>query len=360
MIGRVFLQALEQDAISSKKIINRMMKLRGDNRDVDSLSEDELQKEYKKSVEVVDKILDDFYSGSINFDGANGLLSSLQKIGVLEEDGSLKSNAALQSAVEFIHRQSGGDLFLKKIFGDDISFDDKDLGTDKYYFAQNLSLQGIKDVFGDISQRLGTNASGLLRSLPKKEHTPEKRVIKDRDISTGDLKNVDKAWIDHVKTLNQAEEASVSEAQAESNKIIIAGKEAKAIAALSKQYNILADSVDGVNDKQFLTGHSIANSVFPLTINKKIGEKGEYNSEFYMARGSYVSDLATFDKDNDRTKQSAARYKAALEALGKSDDEVTAAFAEAEVWAKKFREQIEDKVLGLTNVKTYGETKLTA
>lgn len=249
MIGRVFLQVLEQDAISSKKIINRMMKLRGDNRDIDSLSEDELQKEYKKSVEVVDKILDDFYSGSINFDGANGLLSSLQKIGVLEEDGSLKSNAALQSAIELIHKQSGGDLFLKKIFGDDISFDDKDLGTDKYYFAQNLSSQGIKNVFGDISTRFTTDASGLLRSLPWKNYTPEKKTIKDADISTRDLKNVDKTWIDHVKTLNKAEEASVSEAYAESNKIIIADKEAKAIAALSKQYNILADSVDGANNK---------------------------------------------------------------------------------------------------------------
>lgn len=367
MIGRVFLQALEQDAISSKKIINRMMKLRGDNRGVENLSEDELQKEYKKSVEVVDKILDDFYSGQINFDGENGLLSSLQKIGVLEEDGSLKSNVALQKAVEFIHKQSGGDSFLKKIFGDDISFDDKDLGTDKYYFAQNLSSQGIKDVFGDISQRFGTNASGLLRSLPWKNYTPEKKTIKDKDISNNDLKNVDKAWMDHVKALNQAEDASISEAQAEGNKIIIAGKEAKAIEALSKQYNILADSVDEANNKQFLTGHSIANSVFPLTINKKIGENGEYNSEFYMARGSYVSDLATFGEDNDRTKQSRARYEAALESLYKDEKDekkkkakIGASFSEAAEWAYKFKEQIKDETLGLTNTTTYGETKLTA
>ena len=368
MIGRVFLQALEQDAISSKKIINRMMKLRGDNRDIESLSEDELQKEYKKSVETVDKILDDFYSGSINFDGENGLLSSLQKIGVLEEDGSLKSNVALQKAVEFIHKQSGGDDFLKKIFGNDISFDDKDLGTDKYYFAQNLSSQGIKNVFGDISQRFGTNASGLLRSLPWKNYTPEKKTIKDKDISNNDLKNVDKAWMDHVKALNQAEDASVSEAQAESNKIIIAGKEAKAIEALSKQYNILADSVDEANNKQqFLTGHSIANSAFPLTIHKKIGEEGEYNSEFYMARGSYVSDLATFGEDNDRTKQSYARYEASLNALYKDEqdvkkkkDKIYAAFTEAASWANKLKEQIKDETLGLTNAETYGETKLTA
>lgn len=362
MIGRVFLQALEQDAISSKKIINRMMKLRGDNRDIESLSEDELQKEYKKSVETVDKILDDFYSGSINFDGENGLLSSLQKIGVLEEDGSLKSNVALQKAVEFIHKQSGGDSFLKQIFGDNISFDDKDLGTDKYYFAQNLSSQGIKNVFGDISQRFGTNASGLLRSLPWKNYTPEKKTIKDKDISNNDLKSVDKAWMDHVKALNQAEDASISEAQAEGNKIIIAGKEAKAIEALSKQYNILADSVDEANNKQqFLTGHSIANSAFPLTIHKKIGEEGEYNSEFYMARGSYVSDLATFGEDNDRTKQSRARYEAALKALNKTPDEITTAVEkEAAAWADKFREQIKDETLGLTNAETYGETKLTA
>ena len=368
MIGRVFLQALEQDAISSKKIINRMMKLRGDNRDIESLSEDELQKEYKKSVETVDKILDDFYSGSINFDGENGLLSSLQKIGVLEEDGSLKSNVALQKAVEFIHKQSGGDDFLKKIFGNDISFDDKDLGTDKYYFAQNLSSQGIKNVFGDISQRFGTNASGLLRSLPWKNYTPEKKTIKDKDISNNDLKNVDKAWMDHVKALNQAEDASISEAQAEGNKIIIAGKEAKAIEALSKQYNILADSVDEANNKQqFLTGHSIANSAFPLTIHKKIGEEGEYNSEFYMARGSYVSDLATFGEDNDRTKQSYARYEASLNALYKDEqdvkkkkDKIDAAFTEAASWANKLKEQIKDETLGLTNAETYGETKLTA
>lgn len=361
MISRVFFQALEQDAISSKKIINRMMKIRGDNRDIDSLSEDELQKEYKKSVEVVDKILDDFYSGSINFDGENGLLSSLQKIGVLENDGSLKSTAALKTAIEFIHKQSGGDLFLKKIFGDDISFDDKDIGTDKYYFAQNLSLQGIKDVFEDISGRLETNnPTDLLRKLPRKEYTPEKRPIKDKDISTSDLKNVDKTWIDHVKTLNKAEEASISEAQAENNKIIIAGKEAKAIAQLSKQYNILADSVDQTKDKQFLTGHSIANSVFPLQIHKKIGEQDGNNSEFFMARGSYISDLATFGDNEDRTKQSFKKYEEALKAIGKSKDEREAALNEAATWANKLKEQQEDKVLGLTNAKTYGEVKLTA
>ena len=157
------------------------------------------------------------------------------------------------------------------------------------------------------------------------------------------------------------------EADQESQKIIIAGKEAKAIEALSKQYNILADSVDNAKDKQFLTGHSIADSAFPLTFHKKIGEKdesdeeeGKYNSEFYMARGSYVSDLATFGEDNDRTKQSRARYESALEALNKTSDEIKAAFDEAASWADKFREQIKDETLGLTNTNTYGETKLTA
>ena len=49
----------------------------------------------------------------------------------------------------------------------------------------------------------------------------------------------------------------------------------------------------------------------------------------------------------------------------KTDEEkkkakIGASFSEAAEWADKFKEQIKDETLGLTNTTTYGETKLTA
>ena len=41
-----------------------------------------------------------------------------------------------------------------------------------------------------------------------------------------------------------------------------------------------------------------------------------------MSRGAYLSDLATFGKDAERTTKSAERYEEALAALGKKQDEI--------------------------------------
>lgn len=115
------------------------------------------------------------------------------------------------------------------------------------------------------------------------------------------------------------------EATQESQKVIIAGNEARAISESAKQYDALAQNVSDAEkqykNSQFLSAHDIANTLFPLNTVRH-GEADPKETERIMSRGAYLSDLATFGKDVERTKNSEGRYRKALAALGKKKDEI--------------------------------------
>lgn len=115
------------------------------------------------------------------------------------------------------------------------------------------------------------------------------------------------------------------EAAQESQKVIIAGNEARAISESAKQYDALAQNVSDAEkqykNSQFLSAHDIANTLFPLNVVRH-GEADPKETERILSRGAYLSDLATFGKDAERTTKSAERYEEALAALGKKQDEI--------------------------------------
>lgn len=245
MMGRAFLEQMEQDAISSKKVIERMIKAKT-GKDASTMKEEELYNSYYAAIEDVDSILDDFYSGKVNF---GDLTKKLSTIGVLGSEGELESGRVLKQYLErIVHLKNGEDL-VAGLFGvdkKDLDFVNKD--ADNYYLNKALSSAQMGNIFNDVAVSAGYSTSKqLFQALPKKEYSPEKKTVKEYNLATEDVKKADAAWLEHIKTLNNAEAASVSEANAESRKIIIAGKEADAIRLLGAEYQNLSNILGEVS-----------------------------------------------------------------------------------------------------------------
>lgn len=251
LISSAFLEQMEQDAISSKKIIQRMIKLKTGwmDKQMNAASDDELYQAYYSAVQDIDNILQGFYSGKIEL---NGLMKGLSDIGVLNADMGMDPGRVLRQAFQKISAMKGGHKLISSILGtkeSDLSFDEKDWQKENYYLNQKLSASQITQVMGKIATDLGINsADTMLAGLPRKNYTPEKRGIKTYDIATEDVKSANKEWLEHVNVLNKAEEAARAEATAESDKIVIAKKEAAAISELIATYETLSNKLEEAKD----------------------------------------------------------------------------------------------------------------
>lgn len=295
MMGRAFLEQMEQDAISSKKVIERMIKAKT-GKDASTMNKEELYNSYYAAIEDVDSILDDFYSGKVNF---GDLTKKLSTIGVLGSEGELESGRVLKQYLErIVHLKNGEDL-VAGLFGvdkKDLDFVNKD--ADNYYLNKSLSSARMGDIFNDVAVSAGYSTSKqLFQALPKKEYSPEKKTVKEYNLATEDVKKADAAWLEHIKTLNNAEAASVSEANAESRKIIIAGKEADAIRLLGAEYQNLSNILGEVSKSKDELAEELLNvdkNSYPATgitaqLHKQFGVTFPDNTTGF---GQSVSDFA--------------------------------------------------------------------
>lgn len=296
MMGRAYLESLEQDSISSKKIIERIIKIKSGKSDLSRMSEDERYKYYSEAVGDIDKILEQFYSGKINFTDLNKTLSTM---GVLDEEGNLESGRVLQQYLKKLSRMEGGEDIIAELLGvEKSSLDFKNVDADNYFATQKLKANQIEKIFSSIATFSGfSNSQQLLASLPKKEYSPEKKTVKEYNLATEDVKKADAAWLEHIKTLNNAEAASVSEANAESRKIIIAGKEADAIRLLGAEYQNLSNILGEVSKSKDELAEELLNvdkNSYPATgitaqLHKQFGVTFPDNTTGF---GQSVSDFA--------------------------------------------------------------------
>lgn len=296
MIGRAFLEQMEQDAISSKKNIERMIKVKSGGKEASSMSDDELYETYVAAIEDVDSILENFYTKKLDF---SWLTKKLSDVGVLESEGELKSGRVLRQALEHIQRMKGGEDIIAQIFGTDksqIDFENKN--AKNYYLNKSVSSSQMEAIFSNIADTVGAGSvNSLFNALPNKEFSSEKRTIKSWDLATVDLKSADKTWLDHVKALNMAEEASVSEANAESNKIGIAFNEARAIEHLSNSYALLSEKLEETqgNYKALdrLSTSELKNRLLPYAGDQTTGLDNRALNEIY----SGIQGGKTFSKE---------------------------------------------------------------
>lgn len=278
LIGSAFLEQMEQDAISSKKIIQRMIKLKTGwtDKQMDAATDDELYREYYSAVQDIDNILQEFYSGKIEL---SGLMKGLSNVGVLNADMGMDPGRVLRQALQRISAMKGGHKLVSNILGvkeSDLSFDEKDWQKENYYLNQKLSAPQITQIMGSIATDLGiSSADMMLAGLPHKNYTPEKRGIKTYDIATEGVESANKEWKKHIDILNGAEDAARDEAEAEDAKIVIAGKEIRAISELSATYDELADKLEkaknNYNDINRLSVSEVKGRLFPYSGQQTTG-----------------------------------------------------------------------------------------
>lgn len=112
IIVRSYFEAMEQDMISSKKVIKRIVKETGLKEE--EITEDFIREYQKNILESVDGIIQQFYDGTISFDDLNKKLASMEIFKT--ENGKITlNNRVTQAGLLSIEELEGGKDFLRKI-----------------------------------------------------------------------------------------------------------------------------------------------------------------------------------------------------------------------------------------------------
>lgn len=190
MFVRSFFEAMEQDLISSKKVINRMVALKAKDEtgkiiDPSKMTEKDRMDYYLSAVSDVKGISDKFFKQEIDF---KELAQKLAEMGVLDtKDGQIvMRNRVTQNAMLNIEQMEGGKDILKAMFGDAYkSWDETD---DKTQYGM-ATVAGIEQALSNVAQALhAKNAvrydgtvNGLLNLARNHTNSPEKRQATGKD-----------------------------------------------------------------------------------------------------------------------------------------------------------------------------------
>ena len=247
MITRALFQALEQDAISSKKVINRIIAKHAaaNNRSVDSYSVDDQGQIMADIVNEIELLYKDLSEGRL---GANDFIGQLQHMGVLGDDDNLISSAMAQFYIEYIKRFSHGDDVLASIFGQDKVDAIKENGT--------ISKGGLLAAMDFASN--GESADKMVRAATWKGLRINGEKVNPHKISFEDdpsaLTTLLEKQADAVnltatafENLNKARGGTIDslkkDIDLENRKIGIALSEGRAIKGLGTSYGELADVI---------------------------------------------------------------------------------------------------------------------
>ena len=114
IIVRSYFEAMEQDMISAKKVIKRLVKKTG--LEAQNITQGMVEEYQKRVLEAVDGIIQQFYDGAITFDELNKQLKDMNIFD--EEDKKIAlNNRVTQSGLLTIEKLEGGKDFLRKISG---------------------------------------------------------------------------------------------------------------------------------------------------------------------------------------------------------------------------------------------------
>ena len=247
MITRALFESIEQDAISSKKVINRIIKA-GSADNIENLTQEEQAQIYFESLTKLDQIIDDFSQGKISLhdtDEKAGLISSLQTIGVLGHDTdeeTLMSGRVVEQALEMIAKFSKADAVFASLFGE---------GADVQSILDRggITQQALEAALGRVSIKFG-GVDGLLNTARIKkgvndegisaESNPAYRAgIKIDDTLITSLDKTTDAYKHLQEVLHGTSAALKEESALEKAKTAIALKEGDAIGKDAKAWRTL-------------------------------------------------------------------------------------------------------------------------
>lgn len=284
MITRALFESIEQDAISSKKVINRILTMGASNngKKLEEMTADEQGELYLQSLTELDKIIQDFSEGNVEF---SKLISSLQKIGVLGEDtdeDSLMSGRVVEQVLETIARFSKGNQVFSWLFGKGVNKESIlekggiSLGALETAMAR-IAPQGINVLLNTARNKKGVNDEAISAETggPHRYRQSRKVSVKEGEVDLSAIANIDKstkAYQQYEKAIKEAGKALIWETELEQKKAAVALKEGKVIGTNVNNYGLLTTSlVNTAQAYQYVTERSQA-----ITQSRGVGWTGPY------------------------------------------------------------------------------------
>ncbi len=270
MLTRGLLETNEQNVISSKKTILRMAKIQAGGKEL--TSEDEINKYYSMAINEISKFNEQWRTGKLTLSEFLDKLTELGVAGSGKDGESFIEGRVMQqimlAAEEMVDKVSGGDKEKAKnlwhqMFGENVRRYDELGDSEKYLYGQGLTRDIFEKSFSAVADQLGTTADDLLKEAIWHANTPEKRRVDPESESAayhltrdehGKVHYVDASVLKPEfyqmveKSAKSAKKAVDEERVAEEQKIVVAGKEARAISALTISYGGLASEVEGLKE----------------------------------------------------------------------------------------------------------------
>ena len=270
MLTRGLLETNEQNVISSKKTILRMAKIQAGGKEL--TSEDEINKYYSMAINEISKFNEQWRTGKLTLSEFLDKLTELGVTGSGKDGESFIEGRVMQqimlAAEEMVDKVSGGDKEKAKnlwhqMFGENVRRYDELGDSEKYLYGQGLTRDIFEKSFSAVADQLGTTADDLLKEAVWHTNTPEKRRVDPESKSAayhltrdeqGKIHYVDASALKPEfyqmveKSAKSAKKAVDEERVAEEQKIVVAGKEARAISALTVSYGGLASEVEGLKE----------------------------------------------------------------------------------------------------------------
>ena len=280
MLTRGLLETNEQNVISSKKTILRMAKIQAGGKEL--TSEDEINKYYSMAINEISKFNEQWRTGKLTLSEFLDKLTELGVTGSGKDGESFIEGRVMQqimlAAEEMVDKVSGGDKEKAKnlwhqMFGENVRRYDELGDSEKYLYGQGLTRDIFEKSFSAVADQLGTTADDLLKEAIWHANTPEKRRVDPESESAAYHLTRDEQGKTHYvdasalkpefyqmveKSAKRAKKAVDEERIAEEQKVVVAGKEAKAILEASRAYGTLSGQLEDVKDayEKFGTGMS--------------------------------------------------------------------------------------------------------
>ena len=346
MLTRGLLETNEQNVISSKKTILRMAKIQAGGKEL--TSEDEINKYYSMAINEISKFNEQWRTGKLTLSEFLDKLTELGVTGSGKDGESFIEGRVMQqimlAAEEMVDKVSGGDKEKAKnlwhqMFGENVRRYDELGDSEKYLYGQGLTRDIFEKSFSAVADQLGTTADDLLKEAIWHANTPEKRRVDPESESAAYHLTRDEQGKTHYvdasalkpefyqmveKSAKRAKKAVDEERIAEEQKVVVAGKEAKAILGASKAYGTLSDQLEDVKDayEKFGTGmsygataHDVASLLNPSSYTVVDGKTIDRN-----ALASQISQITGAKSDQELFQASKAGKEAYVQELRTATD----------------------------------------
>ena len=350
MLTRGLLETNEQNVISSKKTILRMAKIQAGGKEL--TSEDEINKYYSMAINEISKFNEQWRTGKLTLSEFLDKLTELGVTGSGKDGESFIEGRVMQqimlAAEEMVDKVSGGDKEKAKnlwhqMFGENVRRYDELGDSEKYLYGQGLTRDIFEKSFSAVADQLGTTADDLLKEAIWHANTPEKRRVDPESESAAYHLTRDEQGKTHYvdasalkpefyqmveKSAKRAKKAVDEERIAEEQKVVVAGKEAKAILGASKAYGTLSDQLEDVKDayEKFGTGmsygataHDVASLLNPSSYTVVDGKTIGRN-----ALASQISQITGAKSDQELFQASKAGKEEYIQELRTATDRLNA------------------------------------